>query len=308
MCCCQISARSNHGIKESLYHFCFSLHVLCTCLPADQGAHAAGSQLPAERLTPHSARTLRRAGHFEHCCPRASRLNALPGCWAPASCLPLPELTLKLVETHHVSLLPPKVKFSHSWRTASLWIYQERPFYFTICISTPTAHFRFPCSSLLCCLLSSLAERRQFLPRSVQPLVSLSLGPGICFHLLSAVCTSRQSRLLVFASVTFWEAPSLRADYRKHLEPHLSAAWTGGLFSSVNHIVINFSPCSCSAAPSPLRHPSPCSLLQPSAALSHAVAATILPLVCGSSPSSPGCHYLLDPWMCWQNVWLGVHT
>lgn len=119
MCCCRISARSNHGIKESLYHFCFSLHVLCTCLPADQGAHAAGSQLPAERLTPHSARTLRRAGHLEHCCPRASRLNALPGCWAPASCLPLPEFTLKLVETHHVSLLPPKLKFSHSWRTAS---------------------------------------------------------------------------------------------------------------------------------------------------------------------------------------------
>lgn len=43
----------------------------------------------------------------------------LTGCWAPASCLPLPEFTLKLAEICHVSSLPPKLKFSHSWRTAS---------------------------------------------------------------------------------------------------------------------------------------------------------------------------------------------
>lgn len=81
-----------------------------------------------------------------------------------------------------------------------------------------------------------------FLTRSVQPLVSPSLGLGMCFHLLSAVCTSRQGRLLVFASVIFWEASSLRAGCRKHLGPHLSAGWTGGLFFSMNHIVTNFSP------------------------------------------------------------------
>lgn len=81
-----------------------------------------------------------------------------------------------------------------------------------------------------------------FLTRSVQPLVSPSLGLRMCFHLLSAVCTSRQGRLLVFASVIFWEASSLRAGCRKHLGPHLSAGWTGGLFFSMNHIVTNFSP------------------------------------------------------------------
>lgn len=196
----------------------------------------------------------------------------------------------------------------------TLGSFQEWPgsFSFKICISSQIAHFRLPRSSLSRCLLSSLAEYTWFLTRSVQPLVSPSLGLGICFHLLNAVCTSRQGRLLVFASVGFWEASSLGAGCRKHLGPHLSAGSTGGLFFSTNHIVINFSPSLCSATTSPLRHPSPCFLLETRTTLFCVVAATsvstVQTLIRDSSPSSPGCHYLLDPWMHWQNVWLGVHT
>ena len=73
----------------------------------------------------------------------------------------------------------------------------------------------------------------------------------MCFHLLNTVCTSRQGRLLVFASVILWEASSIRAGYRKHLEPHLSAGWTGELFFSMNHVVTKFSPSLCSAASPP---------------------------------------------------------
>lgn len=64
-------------------------------------------------------------------------------------------------------------------------------------------HFRFAWSSLSHCLLSPLDEHTLFLTRSVQPLVSPSVGLGMCFHLLSAVCTHSQGRLLVFASVIF---------------------------------------------------------------------------------------------------------
>lgn len=96
-------------------------------------------------------------------------------------------------------------------------------------------HLRFACSSLSHCLLSPLAEYTLFLTRSVQPFVSLSLDLGI-FPFAQCYVYCSQDRLLVFASVIFWDLLSLRAGCRKHLGPHLSSVWTGGLFFSINLI------------------------------------------------------------------------
>lgn len=105
--------------------FVFCLHVLCTCLLADQGACAAGSQLPAEMLSPSLVQTSgyeqtpsEEQGSLQCCCPHPLRTSTRPGYQSLVGCLPLPEVRLELAKntSGKLSCLPPDLKLGPSWR------------------------------------------------------------------------------------------------------------------------------------------------------------------------------------------------
>lgn len=177
------------------------MHLLCTCLLADRGACAAGSQLPAEGLNPSlgwgQGQHPEKSG-AAHSTARPSKLPSLTWSYIKAALKCCPSL-------------PPKLKFGRSWRTAS----QLESFKNYLFVSKFAFQPKHPIFGTLIVVVSLTVPLISpgWVPMISEQICSVTSPPlwaGGFVSICSTLCTSRQSQLLVFASVIFWEASRLQ--------------------------------------------------------------------------------------------------